>query len=64
MERRRLAISIGPQAGWHFRGQADLQIAYYCRAGEREGLYFIRKRLIGGRWEVDRWFRWYGEDQE
>lgn len=63
----RHAITIGPAAGHHFHGQADLEIVNHCKRGEQSGYYHRRKRLVDRAafnydptmgWETDRWFTW------
>lgn len=62
-----MAIEIGPTAGHHFNGQADLTIAYHAKDGTREGFYFTRKwlfdRVMFGicpswGWARECWFEW------
>ena len=63
-------ITIGPVAGHHFHGQADLEVVRHCRRGGERGYYHVRKRLVDRRafaydarlgWEADRWFEWREE---
>lgn len=63
-------IIVGPIAGSHFWGPADLQVAYHVHRGERHGLLMKRKRLVNRSayqydprlgWEVDVWFEWDDE---
>ena len=67
MTRERTRIVIGPSAGHHFHGEADLQVTYRCTAGERCGYFHKRKRLVDLAafeydpqlgWEYDHWFTW------
>jgi len=69
-----MAIKIGALAGHHFHGQADLQVAYWCKDGKgREGFYMRRKRLVNRAafnydpklgWQTDRWFEWFKSDEK
>lgn len=51
-------IIIGNVAGHCFHGQADLEVVRHCRDRLAFGHYHVRKRLLDGGWEVDRWFDW------
>ncbi len=63
-------FQIGPTAGHHFNGQADLTVAKHVQCGKRKGFFCTRKRLVDRAafnydpllgWEVDRWFEWPDE---
>lgn len=71
MKTREGRIIIGPSAGHHFHGQADLQVSYHCTAGNRRGYFHKRKRLVNRAafeycpqlgWEYDHWFTWIDDD--
>lgn len=67
MAKTRTRIIIGPPAGHHFWGQADLEVVFHCRRGAVEGFYHVRRWLVNRAafaydprlgWAVDRWFEW------
>lgn len=66
-----MTITLGPIAGHHFHGQADLQVARHVTCGEKRGYLMVRKRLVDRAahnydpqlgWETDRWFEWEGAE--
>lgn len=66
----RAEIKIGPVAGSHFRGPADLVVAKHVTVGGRKG-YFVTRKWLADRkafeydprlgWAYDRWFEWGNE---
>jgi hypothetical protein len=72
---RKARITIGNQAGWRFKGQADLVVAYHCERkwsdGRIEHGFFVRRKWLVDRaafnydptlgWATECWFEWNGE---
>ena len=72
MRMTRTQIQIGEVAGSHFRGLADLQIAFHATCGDRRGYMLRRRRLVDRAaynydptlgWETDIWFEWLDENE-